>query len=103
MSSYVKYRDEALEDNPELKTEYDALDPERDNNQAVQNQIDHMQVRLFQKAWRRWKLDIGTCAEIFDNYDVDKYIEDMFEVFHVQGDDANLHEIRRYLRLKGAL
>ena len=35
MSSYVKYRDEALKSNPELKAEYDALAPEYDIIQAM--------------------------------------------------------------------
>ena len=35
MSSYVKYRDEALKNNPELKAEYDALAPEYDIIQAM--------------------------------------------------------------------
>ena len=35
MSSYVKYRDEALKNNPELKAEYDALAPEYDIIQAL--------------------------------------------------------------------
>ena len=28
MGSYVKYRDEELKNNPKLKAEYDALEPE---------------------------------------------------------------------------
>ena len=35
MSSYVKYRDEALDNNPELKVEYDSLAPEYDIIQAM--------------------------------------------------------------------
>ena len=35
MSSYVKYRDEVLNNNPELKAEYDALAPEYDIIQAI--------------------------------------------------------------------
>lgn len=35
MSNYVKYRDEALKNNPELKAEYDALAPEYDIIQAL--------------------------------------------------------------------
>ena len=37
MSSYLKYRDEALKSNPELKAEYDALAPEYD---IIQTMID---------------------------------------------------------------
>ena len=35
MSSYVKYRNEALKNDPELKAEYDALAPEYDIIQAM--------------------------------------------------------------------
>ena len=35
MSSYTKYRDEALKNNPDLKAEYDALAPEYDIIQAM--------------------------------------------------------------------
>ena len=35
MSSYEKYRDEALAKDPELKAEYDALQPEYDIIQAM--------------------------------------------------------------------
>ena len=35
MSSYVKYHDEVLNNNPELKVEYDALAPEYDIIQAM--------------------------------------------------------------------
>lgn len=35
MSSYVKYRDEALKNDPVLKAEYDALAPEYDIIQAM--------------------------------------------------------------------
>ena len=37
MSSYLKYRDEALKNDPELKAEYDALAPEYD---IIQTMID---------------------------------------------------------------
>ena len=35
MGSYTEYRDAALEKNPELKAEYDALEPEYDIIQAM--------------------------------------------------------------------
>jgi DNA-directed RNA polymerase specialized sigma subunit len=35
MGSYVKYRDEELKNNPKLKAEYDALEPEYDIIQAM--------------------------------------------------------------------
>ena len=35
MSSYIKYRDESLKNDPKLKAEYDALAPEYDIIQAM--------------------------------------------------------------------
>ena len=35
MGSYIKYRDEALKNDPELRSEYDALAPEYDIIQAL--------------------------------------------------------------------
>ena len=35
MGSYIKYRDEALNNDPELKAAYDALEPEYDIIQAM--------------------------------------------------------------------
>ena len=35
MGSYIKYRDDALKNDPELKAEYDALEPEYDIIQAL--------------------------------------------------------------------
>ncbi len=69
----------------------------------MQNEIEHMQVRLFRYAWKRWGVGLHRCAEIFDRFDVDKYIEDNYEFFHVQGDKANIAEIEQYLRRKGVL
>ena len=37
MGSYVKYRDEELKKDPQLKAEYDALEPEYDIIQAMIN------------------------------------------------------------------
>ena len=68
----------------------------------MNNEIEHMQVRLFRKACRKWNMDIRCCADLFDAYEVDKYIADLYEFFHVQGDDANLKEIKHYLKSKGA-
>ena len=60
-----------------------------------------MQVRLFRKAWKRWKKTLQECADLFDRYHVDRYISDAYELFHVQGDDANLFEIEQYLIRQG--
>ena len=67
-----------------------------------QNEILHMQVRLFRLACKTWNKSRLECAKIFDDYDVDDYIGEAYEFFHVQGDETNLEEIENYLRKKGA-
>lgn len=67
----------------------------------MKNEIEHMQVRLFRLAWKKWNMTKKECAEIFDNYSVDEYIRSLYEVFHVQGDEANICEIEDYLKTKG--
>lgn len=58
-------------------------------------------VRLFHKAMKKWHLSIDECADIFDEYEVDSYIDHAYEFFHVQGDEANLDDIRCYLIGRG--
>ena len=48
-------------------------------------------------------MSITECADVFDQYRIDKYIDDAYEIFHVQGDEANFAEIDRYARSKGAI
>ena len=67
----------------------------------MENEIQHMQVRLFEKAWKKWKISLEKCADIFDRYDLDGYISDMYEFFHVQGDDANIEELEEHLAQLG--
>ena len=53
MSSYEKYRDEALKNDPELKAEYDALAPEYDIIQAMidaRKKLDLTQKELSEKT-----------------------------------------------------
>ena len=58
-------------------------------------------VRLFHKAAVQWKLSVNECADLFDKYDVDNYISEAYDFFHVQGDDANLADIEQYLKNNG--
>lgn len=67
----------------------------------MQNEINHMQVRLFRQAWKEWGLTMEECAALFDRNDVDRYIADSYEIFHVQGDGANLDDIKGYIINRG--
>lgn len=61
-----------------------------------------LQIRLFRKACNDWGIGPSECADIFDQYNVDEFILDCYEFFHVQGDEANLSDIRDYVTKKGA-
>lgn len=71
----------------------------RDN--MIQNEILHMQVRIFRLACKKWNKTEKECADIFDSNMVDDYISEAYEFFHVQGDEANLDDIEHYLRGRG--
>lgn len=62
-----------------------------------------LQVRLFRLAMESWKKSQQEVASLFRKNDVYRYISDMYEGFHIQGDNANLKEIEAYLKGKGAI
>ncbi len=61
-----------------------------------------LQVRLFRLAQIRWDKEAAACEAIFDKYEVNDYIKTCYEEYHVQGDEANIDDIEKYLRSKGA-
>ncbi len=67
----------------------------------MEKEILRIKVRLFRKACNRWNMGNVECAEIFDKYEVDEYIQQLYEIFHVQGDEANIRDIEEYLKNKG--
>ena len=60
-----------------------------------------MKIRLLELASEKWKLTREDAANVFDKNDVYSFISDLYDEFHVQGDDANLAEIDTWLRTKG--
>lgn len=71
------------------------------NAERELNEIVHMQVRLFRMACKKWEMTTEECADLFDQYDIDGYIRELYGLFHVQGDEANLYEIEDLLKSKG--
>lgn len=61
-----------------------------------------IQIRLFRLAQSKWNLDEEKCSKIFNKYKIYDYIETCYEFFHVQGDEANLTDIEKYLKNNGA-
>lgn len=70
---------------------------------SKESEILHMQIRLYRMACKCWNIDNQVCADLFDRYDLDEYIEESYGIFHVQGDEANLEDLTEYARKKGAL
>lgn len=69
----------------------------------AKNEMILLQVRLFRLAMESWQKSQQDIASLFRKNEVYKFICDMYEEFHVQGDDANLKEIEAYLKGKGAI
>lgn len=72
-------------------------------NMNERQQIIYMQARLIRLASENWNRSIEAIAELFEQYDVFRYIEECFGIFHVEGDDAVLDDVRGYLKNKGVI
>ncbi len=57
-----------------------------------------IQIRLFRLAQLKWNKTAKECEEIFKQNKIFEYIATCYEEYHVQGDDANLADIERYIR-----
>ena len=62
----------------------------------------YMQVRLFRLAQLKWNVDAKKCSEIFNKYKIYDYIETCYDFYHIQGDEANFDDIKKYLENIGA-
>jgi len=69
----------------------------------AKNEMILLQVRLFRLAMESWKKNQQEVASLFRKNGVYKFISDMYEEFHVQGDEANLREIEAFLKGKETL
>ena len=64
-------------------------------------EIIFMQVRLLRLASEEWRMPVQKTAALFEQYHVFNFIEDCYDVFHMEGDYAVLEEIKTMLRNKG--
>ena len=64
-------------------------------------EITFMQIRLIRLASEEWHLSIDHIVEIFRRMNVFGYIEAGYGIFHCEGDDVVLDEIREFLERKG--
>lgn len=60
-----------------------------------------IQVRLFRLFQLNENISMSECSKIFKKYDVYSYIETCYEIYHMQGDEANLTDIENYLNVQG--
>ena len=60
-----------------------------------------IQVRLLRLAVKTWHKDMPEVARIFRQYKVYDFMQDMYEEFHVQGDQTSLQEVEMYLKSQG--
>ena len=67
----------------------------------TQRDIFLIQARLFRLLQIRYDLTGKQCVELFREFDLYEYIKDCYEVYHVQGDEANLSDMEEYLNRKG--
>ena len=67
---------------------------------SEKSQIVFMQVRVLRLAAEEWKTTIQKASEVFDQYNFFKFIEECFDVFHMEGDYAVFDEIQTVLRCK---
>ena len=62
-----------------------------------------LQTRLLRLAALQWGMSLQECTEVFEKYKVFDYIKDLYGIFHVQGDEADLLEVSEYLKNRGAV
>ncbi|HIX48477.1 MAG TPA: DUF3791 domain-containing protein [Candidatus Mediterraneibacter caccavium] len=65
------------------------------------NEITFMQTRMIRLAAEEWHLSIDEVVGIFRKMNVFDYIEKSYGIFHCEGDEAVLEEIREFLERKG--
>ncbi len=64
-------------------------------------QIVFMQARLLRMASEEWKVTIQKANDIFNKYNLLRFIEECFDVFRMEGDRAVFYEIQTLLKSKG--
>ncbi len=64
-------------------------------------EITFMQTRLIRLASETWHLTIDEIIALFKKADVLGYIEQGYGIFHCEGDEAVLEDIKEMLRGKG--
>ena len=64
-------------------------------------EIIFMQVRLVRLASEKWNKSISEIAVLFKETGVYKFIEDCYEIFHCEGDNAVFEDVTKLVSRKG--
>lgn len=67
------------------------------------NEVLFMEARLFSEYLRRFKMKPKDANRVFEKYGIWKYIEDCYDILHMNGDEYILNDIEYILRKKGAM
>ena len=57
-----------------------------------------IQIRLFRLSQLKWNKTAEECKKIFKQNKIFEYIATCYEIYHVQGDNANLADIEQYMK-----
>lgn len=68
---------------------------------SEKSEIIFMQVRMLRLASEEWNISIPKAAALFDQYDILSFIEDCYDIFHMEGDRAVFDEIKTLLNNRG--
>lgn len=68
---------------------------------SERKQILYMQTRILRLASEKWNKPIELVSGLFTRYDALRYIEECFDMFHIEGDEAILEDVEAYLRNRG--
>ena len=64
-------------------------------------EITFMQTRLIRLASEEWHLPVEQIIRLFKEADVLGYIEKCYGIFHCEGDEAVLEDIKEFMKEKG--
>ncbi len=63
--------------------------------------VTDMQCRIFRMAEKKWKITPEECVELFRKYDIFGFIEECYELLHLNGYNCVLDDIETLLKNQG--
>lgn len=65
--------------------------------------IEDMQCWVFRMAQMKWKISAKYCAKLFEKYDIWGFIEECYDILHLNGYSCVLSDIEILLKNKGVM